>query len=303
MTTADSEIRRHIRHLLQLSSEFYGAFRIEKHRGALWFLLNLIWDMPDEKRRVSLLRRRLRNIKHVFRENEVSDITTFLKYLRSKKLISLTLDGAEPKLTSKPRQYVTDGTEIRVTPKFHRAVTVYVESVVADLFDSERRDAAVRAAPQLMRSIYKFMLENYIGLWEGLLRQIASRAISDEDDAERFAGELVRSTEFFILLHVMWERTLDSRADAYFDQEQIWEWCRQVREIEDGFHLEHLERLTGVGILLASKTDGITRYRLDRIRHGDILGPYMSDLITIRPRLRAQLEPLLIDEPFKHEAH
>ena len=280
------EFLREARFWLALPRIFSDAFPVERLGGRQYFLINELLNPEVKTHTVSSVMSALQNVKAT-RSNAINDVTLLLDDLCELDFVRTILGGVELRRDPKLLKYFPVEATVEVEPALLEAGQPYIRDLVALLFGNKASDDLdeTDTAP-LMAATYSFMVKTYVPTWTNLLRDIALElAPLNGKDTAKVQQTLTASSEYFILLHVLWARRMEGDDLAGLTRARLGGKSNFSRPMKGPTFETCLKFLIGAYIVLRtpSKTFRLNG-RLERLFEA-----YAKALIPMRIQLESEL--------------
>ncbi|HUO50279.1 MAG TPA: hypothetical protein VMU25_01815 [Candidatus Paceibacterota bacterium] len=281
-------VRDEIAFWSKLSRHFYKAFDLERNPGPQYFLINTLLD-SDAPLSVGGLISALQ-LYGALGLNGISDVSSMLEDLRKLgyvKLFHHRRDGQPFELVvMKDNRYLPTSATVHLEPKIAIARAQYIYLVLEELFGRTYAEAHRNEDELLMRYIFKFIVEKYLPNWTALLRELSAKAVITDKKHSRgvINKKLVASTEYFVLLHCLWDVALESGPDTAVTSSRLKALAGFVRPIKDSKFSSCLRLLKEARLVLEERRSvRLNPELLDAFRE------YASQLTTMRSMLKERL--------------
>jgi len=198
---------------LRLSKYFYKAFDLSRNLGPQYFLINSLLEAPKRTSTVSDLSTTLQTFSAIGK-NATSDISILLEDLRKLQYVKILAksEAGEEAIelrTTKTERYLPAEATVQIRPELELGRADYTGQVMEELFGREVSDAQSAASSIIMQKTFEFVVTKYLPNWSELLEHISVHSAAlGKTGKGAIKKKLLASTEYFILLHCLWEASL-----------------------------------------------------------------------------------------------
>ncbi len=147
-----------------------------------------------------------------------------------------------------------------------------------------------------MNEIYEFIREKYVGRWNEFLHQISRFSSPEEEKTfDWVRRQMIGSTEYFVLLHILWAARLRDEDRAGLSLHTITERCQRLRALSDGIIANNVQFLAKNGLLEASVGERPAPILVEgpyRLKDACLAAfdQYSSEFLPMREAFKARLQ-------------